>query len=153
MTPTALNSISDAESDRNLRILICEDNLLIAMGWASLLTTAGYAVIGPAETGEKALQLAYQDLPDLALMDIGLKGSIDGISVASELAPLGVTIIFVTADYQRASLEAREFATEILIKPVAADTLLELVSSTFKGRTPAGSPDGRFHPSPRDAIP
>src|SRR3954466_11447748 len=93
VTPTALKPISDAKADRNLRILICEDNLLIAMGWASLLTTTGYTVVGPAETGEKALQLAYQDLPDLALMDIGLKGSIDGISVASELAPLGVTIV------------------------------------------------------------
>lgn len=153
MTPTAMNPISDAETGRNLRILICEDNLLIAMGWASLLATAGYAVIGPAETGEKALQLAYQDLPDLALMDIGLKGSIDGISVASELAPLGVAIIFVTADYQRASLEAREFATEILIKPVSAKTLLDLVSSTVKGRTSAGPPSGRSHPSRRDAIP
>jgi hypothetical protein len=45
-----------------------------------------------------------------------------------------VTIIFVTADYQRASLEAREFATEILIKPVSANTLLELVSSTLKSK-------------------
>lgn len=148
MTPTALNPISDAATAGNLRILICEDNHLIAMGWASLLATRGYSVIGPAETGEKALQLAYQDLPDLALMDIGLKGSIDGISVASELAPLGVTIIFVTADYQRASLEAREFATEILIKPVSPNTLLELVSSTLKTRKRAGPGNiGPAHPN------
>jgi DNA-binding response OmpR family regulator len=114
------------------RILICEDNHLIAMGWASLLATTGYDVVGPAHTGEKALEMAYQHLPDLALVDIGLKGAIDGISVAAELAPLGVTVIFVTADYQRAALEGREYATEILIKPVGPSTVLNTVASILQ---------------------
>ena len=86
------------------RILICEDNRLIAMGWAVMLASAGYQVVGPVHGAEKALELAYKDLPDLALIDIALGGTIDGISVAAELAPLGTSVIFVTADYQRAAV-------------------------------------------------
>ncbi len=134
MMSSALSPLTGGNTSSENRILICEDNSLIAMGWASLLSMTGYTVLGPADTGEKALELAYQDLPDLAVLDIGLRGAIDGISVASELAPLGVTIIFVTADYQRAGSEGREFATEILIKPVSADTLLNLVSSSLESK-------------------
>ena len=138
MVSSALSPATGRATSRGHRILICEDNSLIAMGWASLLSMSGYTVLGPADTGEKALELAYQDLPDLAVLDIGLRGAIDGISVASELAPLGVTIIFVTADYQRAGSEGREFAREILIKPVSADTLLNLVSSSLETRSGIG---------------
>src|SRR5690349_17086048 len=106
------------------RILVCEDNHLIAAGWAMVLADAGYEVIGPAYTAESALEAAYRQLPDLALVDIALTGEIDGISVAAELAPMGVPIVFVTADYQRAAEEGREFAADILIKPVRQHTIL-----------------------------
>src|SRR5687767_14752766 len=81
------------------RILVCEDDRLIALGWVTLLETEGYTIVGPAHSAEMAFELAYQCLPDLALIDIHLSGTIDGISVAAELAPLGVSIIFITAHY------------------------------------------------------
>jgi len=112
------------------------------MGWTSLLAMTGYNVVGPAHTGEKALEMAYQHLPDLALVDIGLKGAKDGISVAAELAPLGVTVIFVTADYQRAALEGREYATEILIKPVVPGTVLNSVASSLQNKPKVPAPAG-----------
>lgn len=105
------------------RVLICEDNTLIADGWSHMLRDAGYDVAGPAATAEKALEEAQRQLPDLALIDIGLRGPVDGVSVAAELEPLGVLIIFVTADYQRAAA-AREYAADILIKPVNQPTLI-----------------------------
>jgi two-component system, response regulator PdtaR len=116
------------------RILICEDNRLIAMGWAVILASAGYQVVGPVHGAEKALELAYKDLPDLALIDIALGGTIDGISVAAELAPLGTSVIFVTADYQRAAVEGREWATDILIKPVAETTVLHSVALALQNK-------------------
>src|SRR5688500_11356199 len=76
------------------RVLVCEDNHLIASGWAMVLSDAGYEVVGPVNTAEKALEEAYKKLPDLAIVDIQLNGLADGISVASELGFLGVTIIF-----------------------------------------------------------
>jgi two-component system, response regulator PdtaR len=105
------------------RVLVCEDNHLIAAGWAMILADAGYQVVGPVSCAEKALQAAYCHPPDLALVDIALNGTIDGISVAAELAPLGIPIVFVTADYQRAAEEGRAFAADILIKPVRLSTL------------------------------
>jgi two-component system, response regulator PdtaR len=113
------------------RVLVCEDNHTIAMGWAMMLSTAGYEVIGPVHDAEKALEEAYKQMPDLALIDIALNGIIDGISVAAELAPLGVPVIFVTADYQRATSEGREFASDILIKPIRQSTLLTTVATVL----------------------
>jgi two-component system, response regulator PdtaR len=70
----------------------------------------------------------------LALVDIDLGGTIDGISVAAELAPLGVPIIFITGDYKKASVEGRELAADILIKPVTHSTVLHVVASILQGK-------------------
>ena len=105
--PAAAIRIVKEDPSTAPRILICEDDPLIALGWSTLLSDMGYKVIGPAYTAEKALELSYRQMPDLALIDIDLGGIIDGVSVAAELAPLGVPVIFITADYKRAGIEAR----------------------------------------------
>jgi DNA-binding response OmpR family regulator len=138
--PLAMKPTTERMPRADTRILICEDDHLIALGWAAFLSDEGFNVVGPAYKAEKALELAYQDLPALALIDIDLGGMIDGISVAAELAPLGVSIIFVTADYQRAGVEGRELATDILIKPVGESAVLHAIASAlnWQGETDAG---------------
>jgi DNA-binding response OmpR family regulator len=131
MSPHSRNPSADH------RILICEDDPLIAMGWAAMLADGGYAVVGPAHSAEKALKMAY--LPSLALVDIDLGGTIDGISVAAELAPMGVPVIFITADYKKAAVEGRELAADILIKPVTHSTVLHLVASILQGKQAANT--------------
>src|SRR3954453_13824229 len=103
----ARNPLPGRKPNADHRILICEDDALIAMGWAAMLADEGYTVVGPAHSAEKALKMAYQHLPALALVDIDLGGTIDGISVAAELAPLGAAIIFMPADYKKAAGEGR----------------------------------------------
>ena len=98
--PVPITLLPCGKPNADHHILICEDDALIAMGWAAMLADGGYTVVGPAHSAEKALKMAYQHLPSLALVDIGLGGTIDGISVAAELAPLGVPVIFITADYK-----------------------------------------------------
>lgn len=115
---------------RSGRVLVCEDNRLIAEGWSSMLREAGYVVAAPTASAEAALEEAQQQLPDVALIDIGLNGPVDGVSVAAELAPLGVLVIFITADYQRAAA-AREYAADILIKPVRYPTLVGSVAAVL----------------------
>jgi len=61
------------------RILICEDDSLIAMGWEALLSDEGYTVIDPAYNAVDALKMEYRHLPSVALIDIDLGGTIDGI--------------------------------------------------------------------------
>src|SRR3954466_4024399 len=123
------------------RILICEDDPLIALGWSGMLIDEGYTVIGPAYRAEKALQMAYRHLPTVALIDIDLGGTIDGISVAAELAPLGVAVIFITADYKRAGVEGREFAADILIKPVRESIVLHSIAAILQRKR--GADPGR----------
>jgi DNA-binding response OmpR family regulator len=137
--PAAANHILSRKPTADHRILICEDDPLIAMGWAALLTDEGYTVVGLAHSAERALEMAYQHLPALALIDIDLGGTIDGITVAAELAPLGIPVIFITADYQRAAVEGREFAADILIKPVMENTVLDSVASILQGERGTGA--------------
>ena len=114
------------------RGFVCEDNQLIAAGWTMILMDAGYKVVGPVPSAEKALEAAYAHAPDLALIDISLNGMIDGISVAAELAPLGIPVVFATGSYQRAAEEGREYAADILIKPVKPATLVSAVASVLE---------------------
>ena len=130
----AINPLPGRKPNADHRILICEDDRLIAMGWAALLADGGYTVVGPAHSAEKALKMAYQHLPSLALVDIDLGGTIDGISLAAELAPLGIPVIFITGDYKIAAVEGRELAADILIKPVIHSTVLHLVASILQGK-------------------
>lgn len=81
------------------KILIVEDERLVAMDVEMQLTSFGYDVVGMADTGQQALQLVVATQPDLILMDVSLRGERDGISVASELQRNGIAtpIVFVTA--------------------------------------------------------
>jgi len=130
----AMPPLPNRKPNADHRILICEDDRLIAMGWAAMLADGGYTVVGPAHSAEKALEMAYRHLPTLALIDIDLGGTIDGISLAAELAPLGILVIFITGDCKKAAVEGRELAADILIKPVTHSTVLHLVTSILQGK-------------------
>jgi DNA-binding NarL/FixJ family response regulator len=56
------------------RVLICEDDYLLALDFAATLSETGYEVIGPVHSAETALAEAYRHRPDVALIDIGLSG-------------------------------------------------------------------------------
>ena len=79
-------------------ILVVEDEGLIALDIESHLLDLGYQVPGMAETGADAVLLAMEAQPDLVLMDIRLKGEIDGIQAAAKITErLDIPIIFLTA--------------------------------------------------------
>jgi DNA-binding response OmpR family regulator len=114
------------------RVLLCENNPLVGMCIASVLQEFGIEVTGPISTAEEALAECFRQSPDLALIDIGLSGAIDGISLAAEIAPRGVPVIFLTGDYERACVEGREFAADILIKPISVPAFLNSVTSVLR---------------------
>src|ERR1041384_5536840 len=68
------------------RILVVEDEAVVAADLQQRLTALGYEVTGTAASGREALRLAEAQPPDLALMDIKLEGELDGIQAASRLA-------------------------------------------------------------------
>ena len=87
-----------ADTPSPKKILVVEDEAVIAMEIESRLGKMGYEVVGVAATGEKALSLAAATHPDLALMDIHLVGPLDGVATAEQLrASFDIPIVFLTA--------------------------------------------------------
>ena len=83
---------------KKIRILIVEDEALVAEDLKEMLLAYGYEVPAIADTGEKAITFADEHPPDLILMDINLPGVIDGITAGGEIrSRWGMPIIYVTA--------------------------------------------------------
>jgi len=102
------------------RILVVEDEVIVAMTIEDTLTKLGYEVVGSVTNGPDAIQKAGETRPDLILMDIRLKGDMDGIEAAQRIEALyGLPVIYLTAHSDQATL-SRAIATQpygYLIKP------------------------------------
>lgn len=80
------------------RILVVEDEKIIQLDLRYQLEQLGYVVAGVASTGEEAIAKAAQLAPDLVLMDVRLKGAMDGIEAATRIrAAREVPVIYLTA--------------------------------------------------------
>jgi len=104
----------------NNRILIVEDERLVAEDLRDTLTQRGYDVAGLVATGEKALDKVAEVAPDLVLMDIHLAGELDGIAAAREIRQRhGTPIVYLTAfSNDQTLVRARETeAYGFVVKP------------------------------------
>ncbi|WP_372657262.1 response regulator [Hydrogenophaga sp.] len=102
------------------RILIVEDERIVAFNLQQRLTHMGYEVPAVAVNGRESLDLVHRTRPDLVLMDIHIEGDMDGIEVASQLKRThSVPVIYLTAYSEDSTLErARETKPYgYLIKP------------------------------------
>lgn len=101
-------------------ILIVDDEIIIARELEARLKGMGYGVAGIASSGEEAVQMAGEARPDLVLMDIVLKGDMDGIEAADIIRrTVQAPVIYVTAYADRKTLE-RAKVTEpfaYIVKP------------------------------------
>jgi len=87
------------------RIFVVEDESVISRDIRATLEDLGYVVAGAAETGEAALAAIATSVPDLVLMDIHLRGAIDGIETAARLRQAhGVPIVYLTSYADDATL-------------------------------------------------
>jgi len=85
--------------ERALKILIVEDESIVAMEIESYLTQLGYEVVGLFSSGEEALSFLRVDKADIVMMDICIEGSLDGVETAIEIKKRHPRIqtIFLTA--------------------------------------------------------
>lgn len=94
------------------RILVVEDEKIVVMDITKRLLNLGYSVVGTSSTGEDAIMKAEETKPDLVLMDIILKGMMDGIQAAEIISKkFDIPIVFLTAStdemtFQKAKLVA-----------------------------------------------
>jgi CheY-like chemotaxis protein len=93
------------------RIMIVEDEGIIAMDIRNQLEGFGYDVVATAFSGGQAITLATDHKPDLVMMNIVLKGSMDGISAAKSITEtLHIPVIFLTAYSDPATLHRAKAA-------------------------------------------
>ena len=129
-----MNSVSHA----NARILIVEDESVVALDIQDRLQSLGYQVVARVASGQRAIDLAFEHLPDLILMDIMLKGKMDGITAAETIhAQADIPIVFMTALADAATLE-RAKKTDLLgyiLKPFEErDLLVQVEIALYKHR-------------------
>lgn len=114
------------------RVLIVEDEALVAENLKDILTSKNYAVTGVAASGKEAIQRVNETTPDIILMDIRLRGDLDGIQTAIILqntSAQGIPLIFVTAHspQQFPHLSAIKPKYLYLTKPYSQEELLAAI--------------------------
>ena len=94
------------EDTERATILVVEDESIVALDVANTLQSLGYTVLSPVDSGEAALDLLENEKPDLVLLDIRLKGQLDGIETAQRIKELySIPFIYLStfSDYQTLS--------------------------------------------------
>ena len=107
-------------------ILLVEDDFLIAEQIRYALEDAGFEVVGPAESADQAMALLQGRWPEVAVLDIRIKGEADGVELAGRLkatAPLGV--VFLTGSGEpETRRRAMAVGDAFLMKPFTEDSLI-----------------------------
>lgn len=119
-----------------LRIVVVEDEALIALELEDLLAELGAEVVGTAMNAEEAIELAATQRPDCVTMDIRIQGPRDGISAALEIyRRFGIRAIFVSAYANPATAAQADAARPLgwLTKPIRANELAALLSALTDG--------------------
>ena len=127
---------SAASTPSKRRVVIAEDEVLIRMDLAEMLTEEGYDVVGEAGDGKAAIALAEEIRPDLVILDVRMP-ILDGIAAAESIARKRIApVVMLTAFSQRDLVErARDAgAMAYLVKPFTITDLvpaIELAVSRF----------------------
>jgi response regulator NasT len=131
--------VAPARPGAGVRVLVVEDEALIRLDLAEMLTEEGYVVAGEAGDGEAAITMARQLRPDLVIMDVKMP-KVDGIVAAATIVEERIApVVMLTAFSQRELIEqARDAgAMAYLVKPFARHELvpaIELAVSRFAER-------------------
>ena len=118
-----------------MKILIVEDEALLAMSYKMALHGGACEVVGIARNAEEALRLTKEKQPEVVLMDIKLQGQVDGIEVAREiLRDLKISVIYMTGNTDEET-KKRALGTHpmaYLEKPVDCEKLQQLLCTNKK---------------------
>lgn len=116
------------------RVLLVEDDPTLAVGVTGALESFGYSVCAAVQTGEEAIATALELRPDLILMDINLKGEMDGVEATEAInARSSVPVIYLSAQTNEATTRKAKLTTHYgyLKKPFDPDELQSVIESTF----------------------
>jgi len=114
------------------RVLIADDDPLMRMDLAEMLTEEGFEVVGQVGDGERAVELARKLRPDLVILDVKMPGK-DGIQAAAEIADEQIAPVIILTAYSDRDLVQRAIdagAMTYLAKPFSTATLLPAIELT-----------------------
>ena len=118
------------------RILVAEDDTIIAMELRIRLESAGYALVAVVSRAEDAVQKATETRPDLVLMDVRLRGGIDGIEAAARIrACCDVPVVYLTALADAETLQRAQSAglAGYIVKPFDETQLYLTIETALRG--------------------
>lgn len=88
----------DEETNERVKIMVVDDEVIVVEDLKNRLESLGYNVVATAHTGEEAIASAEETRPDLVLMDIQLRGEMDGIEAAEEIrSRFDISVLYLTA--------------------------------------------------------
>ncbi len=114
----------------NARILVVEDEGIIAKDIQNILKSLGYAVPAIASSGEGAIKKAAETFPDLVLMDIVLEGHMDGVEAAEQIRDrFGIPVVYLTAYADNKTLQRAKITEPYgyIIKPFSERELHTII--------------------------
>jgi DNA-binding response OmpR family regulator len=121
-----------------MKILIVEDEMLIAMSLAADIEDLGYEVLGPANSVATALDLIGSAAPDLGLLDVDLINKGDGIAIAEFMLSRAIPVVFITGQTELVKRNAH-LAVGYIRKPYAPEDVADsigVVNAILQGRDP-----------------
>ncbi len=120
-------------------IMVVEDEGVVSIDIRNILRRAGYDIAAIAFLGEEAIKKAEDTHPDLVLMDIGLKGEIDGIEAAKIIRERHqIPVVFLTGFADENTLDKAKEAgpSGFIIKPINEEELRNTIEQALAGTKP-----------------
>ncbi len=118
------------------KILVVEDEAIIAFQLKVQLTRQGYEVCDTASTAEQCIQSARQHTPDLILMDIHLRGKMSGVEAIEEIRAFSQAPVIFMTGYPNEEVKenaVRFQPADYLVKPISSGALVKAVEKWVGG--------------------
>jgi PAS domain S-box-containing protein len=125
---------SDRYKTNNIQILIVEDEYILALNLQESLEALGYMVIDTVDSGEAAIEKATELHPNLILMDIRLRGEMDGIQAAEQIwNNLQIPVIYLTGHSDKSTVERATLTLPFgyILKPVREQELYVAIQTAL----------------------
>jgi len=120
--------------ENKIRIMVVEDEKIIALDIQSVLMGFGFDVCAVASSGEECIELARKTIPDLILMDVKLKGNMTGITAAKTIKKaMNIPVIYLTAYGDKDTITKANGSNSfgMISKPFGEDELQNTIKNTF----------------------
>ena len=130
-SPDCLSEKQLVKNGKPLRVLIAEDDAVTALAYSMTIEDLGAELVGIADNARDAVEAVRATRPDVVLMDIGLKGGIDGIDTAHSIrAQFAIPIIFVTGhgDFDTYTRVRDVGSTMPVLKPVSPQDIVNAIT-------------------------